>query len=128
VALGEPLAGGTAAPHTTRPPARSSPAFRPTPQAFCAENSGRWRVLAGEAATMSSAKAAQLLTHLRAELPPAIDDVAPCGDCVLVSVAPGLLPLLGEPGQPACIARGRGSRYALRDSSCVRALHCSHRH
>jgi hypothetical protein len=50
---------------------------------------------------MSPANAAQLLTHLTAELPPALDDVAPCGDSVLVSAAPGLLPLLGEPAQPA---------------------------
>ena len=87
----------TLIPGIPTPPRHSNP----TPQAFCAENPGLWRALAGEAATMSPANAAQLLTHLTAELPPALDDVAPCGDSVLVSVAPGLLPLLGEPAQPA---------------------------
>lgn len=81
------------------PPSRPGPApARPPPhlQAFRAEHPGLLEALAGAAASMAPASASRLLRHLEAELPPALADVAPSGDCVLVALPPGLLPLLGE--------------------------------
>jgi hypothetical protein len=67
-----------------------------TLQAFRAEYPRFLEALASSEAAMTPASAAQLLRHLEAELPPALNDVAPSGDCVLVAISPGLLPLLGE--------------------------------
>ena len=53
--------------------------------------------LAGAAAAMTPSAAAQLLSRMEAELPPTLTELAPSGDCVLVAIAPGLVPLLGEP-------------------------------
>ena len=76
-------------PLTLPPP----PPFAP-PQAFRIEHPGLLEALTG--ADVRPASAARLLGFLEAELPPALTDVAPGGDCVLVALAPGLLPLLGE--------------------------------
>ncbi|PSC74009.1 Glucose oxidase [Micractinium conductrix] len=64
-------------------------------QAFRIEHPGLLEALTG--ADVRPASAARLLGFLEAELPPALTDVAPGGDCVLVALAPGLLPLLGHP-------------------------------
>lgn len=66
------------------------------PQAFRREHPGLLEALAVAAAELSTDNAARTLRRLEAELPPALMDVAPGGDCVLVALAPGLLPLLGE--------------------------------
>lgn len=58
---------------------------------------GLAQALAGAAAELLPAAAAHLVCQLAAELPPAATDVTPSGDCVLVMLAPGLLPLMGEP-------------------------------
>ncbi|KAI3429754.1 hypothetical protein D9Q98_010067 [Chlorella vulgaris] len=63
-------------------------------EAFRAEYPRFLEALASSEAAMTPASAAQLLRHLEAELPPALNDVAPSGDCVLVAISPGLLPLL----------------------------------
>jgi hypothetical protein len=67
------------------------------PQAFHAEHPGLLDAIAAAAASLEPPAAARLLRRLEAELPPALTQVAPGGDCVLVAVEPGLLPLLGEP-------------------------------
>ncbi len=74
------------------------PHTHPLLQAFRSEHPGLLEGLASAAAAMTPSSAAPLLAHLEAELPPTLTDVAPGGDCVLVAIVPGLLPLLGEPG------------------------------
>ncbi|KAL4422464.1 hypothetical protein ABPG75_008661 [Micractinium tetrahymenae] len=64
-------------------------------QVFPASGSlGLAQALAGSASDLPPAAAAQLARRLEAELPTAATDVTPSGDCVLVTLAPGLLPLL----------------------------------
>ena len=91
----KPLQPCLSRPH--RPPCPSSPAS-PRSQAFRFEHPGLLEALAGAAAAVAPASACRLLRRLEAELPPALTDVVPGGDCVLVAVASGLLPLLGESG------------------------------
>lgn len=84
----------------------------PTLQAFRGEHPGLLEALASAAAAMTPANAAPLLTRLEAELPPTLTDVAPGGDCVLVAIAPGLVPLLGElpRGRRVQVTAGRWKR------------------
>ncbi|KAI3429774.1 hypothetical protein D9Q98_010087 [Chlorella vulgaris] len=95
---------------------------------FDAEHPGLLDAVASAAAGMTPASAAQLLRHLEAELPPALNDVAPSGDCVLVAISPGLLPLLDRAAEcceaslhgdqlPASVAIARAALSLL---SCVR--------
>lgn len=67
------------------------------PQAFREEHPGLLEAIAASTAAIEPAAAAPLLRRLEAELPPALHDVGPTGDSVLVAIAPGLAPLLGEP-------------------------------
>lgn len=110
------MAGAALADHRSCPRCAAQPSLHPLPlpwppallllelalhassmlQAFCAEHPGLLEAVAGAAQGMAPATAAQLLRMLQAELPPALNDVAPGGDCVLVAITPGLLPLLGE--------------------------------
>ncbi|EFN60139.1 expressed protein, partial [Chlorella variabilis] len=120
------------------PDFRASPTYAPDPeeavsykyrglpppalhQAFCAEHPGLLEAVAGAAQGMAPATAAQLLRMLQAELPPALNDVAPGGDCVLVAITPGLLPLLERAGD-CCEASLRGGELALAAAAARAAL------
>ena len=78
-------------------------------QAFRQQHPGLLEALAAASAGMTPATAAQLLRRLEAELPPALTDVAPTGDCVFVALQPGLAPLLHRAATccEAALAGGR---------------------
>ncbi|KAL4436101.1 hypothetical protein ABPG77_005549 [Micractinium sp. CCAP 211/92] len=63
-------------------------------QAFRTEHPGLLEALESAANELSPTRAARTLRRLERELPPVLTDVAPGGDCILVALAPGLLPLL----------------------------------
>lgn len=84
----------TAAPAALTLHSRCAPAC--AAQAFRTNHPGLLEALAATAAGLTPLTAAPLLARLEAELPPTLTDIAPSGDCIIVAVAPGLAPLLGE--------------------------------
>lgn len=90
-------------------------------QAFRAEYPRLLEAIASANAGMSPATAPRLLAHLEAELPPALTRLAPGGDCVLVAIPPGLLPLL-EHAAECCESSLEAGRARLAVATAKAAL------